>query len=110
MEPACSIDAYAEFRLITNDGRIKVAIAKRASTASAARCSISVKTPSIPRQKKDMRNRILQGPPFTQERADFLDYCQSDVDALARLVPHLIPRIRSLPHAMLRAQFVWATA
>jgi hypothetical protein len=32
-----------------------------------------------------MRDRILQGPLFTnQERADILDYCESDVDALAR--------------------------
>jgi DNA polymerase-1 len=61
--------------------------------------------------KQDMRGRILQGPPFTnQERTDILDYCESDVDALARLVPYIIPTIRSLPHAMFRAQFAWVTA
>ena len=59
--------------------------------------------------KEDMRGRILQGPPFTGLERDILDYCQSDVDALARLVPHIIPTIRSL-HALFRAQFAWATA
>ena len=39
-----------------------------------------------------------------------LDYCQEDVDALAWLVPRLVPTVRSLPHAMKRAEFMWATA
>ena len=111
-QPACSLDAYAGIRLTTNGtAGSRSATAIRILTASAARCSISTKTPSIPRPKRDMRNRILQGPPFSdEERIAILDYCQSDVDALARLVPHLIPLIRSLPHAMLRTQFVWSTA
>jgi hypothetical protein len=54
------------------------------------------------------RDRIVQGPPFTEaERQAILDYCQEDVDALARLVPHLIPTVRSLPHAMMRAEYMW---
>jgi hypothetical protein len=52
-----------------------------------------------------------RGPPFTDaEKHDILDYCQSDVDGLTRLVPHLIPTIRSLPHAMLRAEYQWPMA
>ena len=55
--------------------------------------------------KIDMRDRILQGPPFTpDEREAILEYCEDDVRAFARLVQHIIPTIRSLPHAMARAK------
>src|SRR5262249_13586307 len=61
--------------------------------------------------KDDMRDRILRGPPFTAvEREKILTYCAEDVHALVRLVPHLIPTVRSLPHAMARSEFMWATA
>jgi hypothetical protein len=110
-QPACAIDAYVEFRHFTNDGRIKSGDRDKGfyGIGGALRyfCEDSIDTA----HKKDMRDRIMQGPPFTpQERTDFLDYCESDVDALVRLVPHLIPTIRSLPHAMMRAKFMWATA
>jgi hypothetical protein len=53
----------------------------------------------------------LQGPPFTNtERQDILEYCESDVQALARLIPHIVPTIRSLPHALFRAKFQWVMA
>jgi DNA polymerase I len=53
-----------------------------------------------------MRDLILEGPPFTaQERLDILDYCEDDTRALRRLVPHIIPTIRSLPHAQFRAKY-----
>ena len=32
------------------------------------------------------------------------------MQALTRLVPHIIPTIRSLPHAMFRAKYAWAVA
>jgi DNA polymerase I len=61
--------------------------------------------------KHDMRDRILQGPPFTaEERAAILEYCEDDVRALALLVPHITSTIRSLPHAMFRADFQWTIA
>ena len=58
-----------------------------------------------------MRDRIVQGPPFSaDEREAILTYCEDDVHALARLVQHIVPTIRSLPHAMARCNFMWATA
>ena len=61
--------------------------------------------------KKSMRDRILQGPPFTeQEKRDILDYCEDDVRALVRLLPRLLPTIRSWPHALLRGRIQWAIA
>ena len=63
-------------------------------------------------RKHDMRERILQGPPFSaQEQRDILDYCEDDVRALARLLPHIVPTIRPpFAHAMFRAKFQWAIA
>ena len=54
----------------------------------------------------------MQGPPFSaQERQDILDYCEDDVRALARLLPHIVPTIRPpLAHALFRAKFQWAIA
>ena len=58
-----------------------------------------------------MRDRILQGPPFTeQEERDFMGYCEDDARALARLLPRLIQTIRSWPHALLRGRVQWAMA
>jgi hypothetical protein len=62
-------------------------------------------------RKDEMRDRILRGPPFgAQEQHDILNYCEDDVRALARLIPHLVPTIRSLPQAMRRAKDQWAAA
>ena len=110
-QPACSIDAYIEFRHATNDGRIKVGDRDKGFYSIGGALQYFLEDGIDTAQKKDMRKRIMQGPPFSNEdRADFLDYCETDVDALVRLVPHLIPTIRSLPHAMMRAQFAWVTA
>ncbi len=110
-QPACSIDAYIEFRHHTNDGRIKSGDREKGFYSIGGALRYFGEDGIDTAHKKDMRDRIMQGPPFThQERADILDYCQSDVDALAHLVPYIIPTIRSLPHAMFRAQFAWATA
>jgi hypothetical protein len=44
------------------------------------------------KRKDSMRARIMQGWPFTPiEREQILDYCASDVDALAALLPKLLP-------------------
>src|SRR5262249_20913353 len=62
-------------------------------------------------RKTDMRDRILQGPPFTaEEKEAILAYCEDDVRALACLVVHIVPTIRSLPHALFRAKFQWVMA
>ena len=110
-KPTCAIDAYVEFRHYVNDGRIKAGDRDKGFYSIGGALRYFLEDEIDVTHKRDMRDRIMQGPPFTtQERADILDYCQSDVDALVRLVPHLIPTIRSLPHAMLRAEFMWATA
>jgi DNA polymerase-1 len=111
-QPARALDPYIEFRHYTNDGTVKSGDREKGfySLAGALQyfCEDSIDTA----HKTDMRDRIVQGPPFSvQERQDILSYCENDVRALARLVPHIVPTIRSLPHAVSRARdFMWAIA
>jgi len=61
-------------------------------------------------EKDEMRALILRGGPWSDaERAAILDYCESDVAALARLLPVMLPQI-DLPRALLRGRYMVATA
>jgi hypothetical protein len=58
-----------------------------------------------------MRKRILAGGPYSDEdREAILDYCQTDVDALAQLLPRLIESRQNLAPALWRAEFMKALA
>ena len=60
--------------------------------------------------KKQMIDRILKGPPFTEEeRRDILDYCWSDVYALERLLPAMLPDIE-WKGALVRGRYAHAVA
>jgi DNA polymerase-1 len=61
-------------------------------------------------EKDAMRDLILRGEPWTDaEREAILDYCESDVEALARLLPAMLPKI-DLPRALLRGRYMAAVA
>jgi DNA polymerase-1 len=61
-------------------------------------------------EKEEMRALILRGGPWSeQERDAIIQYCESDVAALARLLPVMMPRI-DLPRAVLRGRYMAATA
>jgi DNA polymerase I len=61
-------------------------------------------------EKDDMRLRILSGGPWSaDERGAILDYCASDIDALERLLPAMLPEI-DLPRALLRGRYMAAAA
>jgi DNA polymerase family A len=61
-------------------------------------------------EKEDMRELVLGGGPWSeQEQADILDYCESDVDALKRLLPAMLPTV-DLPRALLRGRYMAAVA
>ena len=52
-----------------------------------------------------MRELALRGGPYNaDERKALLDYCQSDVDALVKLLPAMLPRI-DLPRGLLRGRY-----
>ena len=57
-----------------------------------------------------MRQLVLRGGPYTEaERQAILDYCESDVLALTKLLPAMLPRI-DLPRALLRGRYMGAAA
>jgi DNA polymerase I len=61
-------------------------------------------------EKEEMRDLILGGGPWSHtERVAILDYCESDVAALARLLPVMLPKI-DLPTALLRGRYMSAAA
>jgi hypothetical protein len=61
-------------------------------------------------EKTEMRDLVLRGGPWTaEERNAVLNYCQSDVDALARLLPKMVDQI-DLPRALLRGRYMAAAA
>ncbi len=61
-------------------------------------------------EKDAMRSLALRGGPYTDvEQTALQDYCQSDVDALAKLLPAMLPEI-DLPRALLRGRYMAAAA
>jgi hypothetical protein len=62
-------------------------------------------------EKDEMRQLALRGGYYTaEEKAALLDYCQSDVEALSRLLPRILPRIEFLPRAVYRGRYMAAVA
>jgi DNA polymerase family A len=61
-------------------------------------------------EKDEMRALVMGGGPWSgKERTAILDYCMSDADALARLLPAMLSRI-DLPRALLRGRYMAAAA
>jgi hypothetical protein len=61
-------------------------------------------------EKDEMRTLILRGGPWSAvERVAILDYCESDVAALAQLLHAMLPLI-DLPRALLRGRYMMAVA
>jgi DNA polymerase-1 len=61
-------------------------------------------------EKQEMRLLALRGGPYTDdEKRALLDYCQTDVDALAKLLPAMLPGI-DLRRALLRGRYMAAAA
>jgi DNA polymerase-1 len=110
-QAACSLDPYVEFRHFTNDGRIKSGDREKGFYGLDGALRYFGEDGIDTAHKSEMRNRIIEGPPFSaDEREAILMYCEDDVRALARLVRYIVPTVRSLPHAMARVNFMWAVA
>jgi DNA polymerase I len=61
-------------------------------------------------EKTKMRDSVLRGGPWTaEEKKVILEYCQTDTEAVARLLPRMIGRI-DLPRAMLRGRYMSAVS
>ena len=107
--PCRWLDLYAEFRTVTNGAT------RRPETVCSAPWPITGLSGMAPAEKKQLRDRIIAGPPFSPaERLEILDYCESDVDALAALLAAMEPEIATTPirfnQALLRGRYACAVA
>jgi hypothetical protein len=61
-------------------------------------------------EKKGLQELAIRGGPWSQaEREALLDYCESDVEALNRLLPAMLPEL-DLARAILRGRYMAAVA
>jgi hypothetical protein len=102
--PARILDLYVEFRNQTNG---LPTIAGRGLIGALAAYGLD----SIGAvEKTEMRDLVMRGGPWSaDERVAVLDYCESDVDALTRLLPAMLPKI-DMPRALLRGRYMAAAA
>lgn len=102
--PVRILDLYAEFRCLTSG-------LPRPCGSSLLGAMAYFGLDALDAAEKDaMRNLIMAGGPWSdQQRSDILSYCQTDVDAVAQLLPAMILRI-DVPRALLRGRYMAAVA
>ncbi len=102
--PARILDLYCEFRQLTNHGSTR-------EPASLLHALAHFRLDSIGASEKEgMRALAIRGGPFTaQELHDLLEYCESDVQALAKLLPAMLPHF-DLGLALNRGRYMGAIA
>jgi hypothetical protein len=107
--PVRILDLYIEFRAKTNGLALPVG---RGLLGALSYHGIPGITSD---EKKDMRDLILSGGPWTDaERRAIFDYCATDVDCLGPLLAAMLPGIRStvqgFGQALLRGRYTAAVA
>ena len=102
--PARILDLFCEFRNVTNG---RETVAGNGLLGALAHFGL----PAIDAgEKADMRELAQRPGPHTEaERAALLAYCETDVVALAKLLPAMLPGI-DLPRAVLRGRYMAAVA
>jgi DNA polymerase I len=106
--PANILDLFCEFRLRTNKTRARGMPHVPAGLVDALRYFAQDSLTAV--EKDAMRDLVLRGGPWSaDEQAAILDYCATDIDALERLLPAMLPRI-DLPRALLRGRYMAAAA
>lgn len=102
--PAYVLDLYVEFRNLTNGLNPPCGSSLLAALLYFGLNGIDAV------EKESLRQLALRGGPWTQEeRAALLAYCETDVVALAQLLPRMFPHL-DLPRALLRGQYMKAAA
>lgn len=102
--PARILDLYAEFSCLTSG---LPTVCGRGLLGAMAYHGIDGMGAA---EKSAMRDLALRGGEYTEvERLALLDYCQTDVDALAKLLPAMASKI-DLPRALLRGRYMAAAA
>ena len=92
--PESILDLEAEFRCATTNHTVPCGKGLVGAMVAHKLDGMSVT------EKKDMIALILRGGYTCEEKVAILDYCQSDVDALARLLPRMLPDILARPHGL----------
>ena len=102
--PSRVLDLFAEFRCLTNG------LGTVCGNSLLGALSYFGIDGINSTEKEEMRQLAKRGEPFTtDERADLLNYCESDVCALSELLPAMLPLI-DLPRALLRGRYMAAAA
>jgi hypothetical protein len=102
--PARVLDLYAEFRNRMSGLPVPCGFSLLGALANFGLDAFDAA------EKEAMRSLALRGGPYSNaEREGLLDYCQSDVDALTRLLPAMLSGI-DLPRALLRGRYMAAAA
>ena len=97
--PARILDLFIEFRNATNGINLATGAGRGLINALAAHGLDTIGAV----EKKEIQTAIGNGTwRDCYTASEILDYCMTDVDALARLLPVMAPRI-DLPRALLRA-------
>lgn len=107
--PTRILDLFTEFRVATNGIQLPNG---RGLLSALSHHGIPAITSD---QKTAERALVMRGGPWTDdERAQVLNYCQSDVDPLGQLLERMLPAIRSRPNglgqALLRGRYMAAVA
>jgi hypothetical protein len=114
--PARILDLFAEFRCLTSGLAVPCGNGLLGTLAYFGLDGLAAT------EKESMRHLAMRGGPYTpEERCALLDYCQSDTDALARLLPAMLPQIapatldaagrrKALGQALLRGRYMAAAA
>lgn len=102
--PARVLDLFCEFRNLTNGS---ATVAGNSLLGALAHFGLPAIDAAEKGNMRDLAQR--QGPYSETERAALLDYCESDVVALAKLLPAMLPKI-DLPRALLRGRYMAAVA
>ena len=102
--PENVLDLFTEFRTLTNGTHLA---AGSGLLGALEHCGFAG---TAGEEKESMRELVLSGGPWNAaEREAILDYCESDVSALAKLLPAMEASI-DLPRALLRGRYMKAAA
>jgi hypothetical protein len=102
--PRHVLDLYSEFRLRTNGLALACGAGLLGALVHFGLDAIGAAN------KESMRALALRGGPWSaEERHALLQYCASDVVALDRLLPRMLPKM-DLPRALLRGRYMTAAA
>lgn len=106
--PARILDLFVEFRRITNGRSLPHGASLLGALAYFGLSAIEAA------EKNRFRDLALRGGPYSEgEALALLDYCQEDVDALARLLPHVIKHLgthQRMGQALFRGRYMSAAS